>query len=173
MSEAFNLEELVDITTDSFFDQAVGKQIRLGAYICPEVQSSFLGEAEALRQTLVLLLENAMEHTKEGRILVSVEPDPEELKHGAILITVSDTGSGIAPTLVERLNAFFRGEDNSVPEEASLAVVKQNVALMGGTLGVKSVQGKGAEFWFTTRFQIKPCGGHCKGEGDHDHDHDH
>lgn len=167
----FNLEELVDLTTDSFFDRAVEKGISLSAYICPEVQSSYLGDEEALRQALIQLLENAFAHTSEGIIQVAVEPDPEEPIPGAVLIRVSDTGEGVPLEQQQRLNAFFGGDDALLPEGAGLAMVKKQVALLGGTLGVKAAPGKGAIFWFTARFQAKVCGGHCKSEGDHDHDH--
>jgi len=171
MSGAFNLEEFIDLTTDIFFDQAVEKGLRLSTYICPDVQSSYLGDEDALRQALVKLLENAFAHTEEGGIQVAVEPDPDEPIPGAVLIRVSDTGEGIPLEQQQRLNASFAGDDSPLAEGSGLATVKEQVALMGGTLGVKGEPGKGAIFWFTTRFQAKPCGGHCKSEGDHDHDH--
>jgi len=171
MSGAFNLEEFIDLTTDIFFDQAVEKGLRLSTYICPDVQSSYLGDEDALRQVLVQLLENAFAHTKEGGIQVAVEPDPDEPIPGAVLIRVADTGEGIPLEQQQQLNASFMGGGLPLAEGSGLATVKEQVALMGGTLGVKGEPGKGAIFWFTTRFQAKPCGGHCKSEGDHDHDH--
>jgi signal transduction histidine kinase len=169
----FNLEELVDLTTDTFFDRAVEKGLSLSVYICPDVQSSYLGDAEALRRALILLLENAFAHTSKGVIQVAVEPDPEEPGLGAVLIRVSDTGEGIPLEQQQRLNAFFTGDDASLPEGSGLARVKRQVARLGGSLGVRGEPGKGAIFWFTTRFAAKPCGGHCKSGDDHDHDHDH
>ena len=92
------------------------------------------------------LLSNAFKHTFAGEIRVSVEATP-----GRIVLTVADTGTGIAdadlPHLFER---FHRAQNTPARTHEGtgigLALVAELVKLHGGTIDVTSTVGRGATF---------------------------
>jgi PAS domain S-box-containing protein len=97
-----------------------------------------------LRQVLLNLLSNAVKFTgRGGRVRVSVRSEA-----GSMLISVQDTGIGIAPENLER--AFLPFEQVS-PTDAQgaglgLAISRRITELHGGTLTAESAVGRGSTF---------------------------
>ena len=113
-----------------------------------------LGEIVAderkFKQILLNLLSNAVKFTSDGgRVGVrAVRAD------GAVEISVSDTGIGIAPEDQEAVFEEFRqvGTDVVRKREGTglgLALTRKFVELHGGTIRVESELGKGSTFTFT------------------------
>ena len=80
--------------------------------------------------------------------MIACEITPQHLMR----VSVSDTGMGLAPALVEQpFQPFNRlGQEASGAEGTGigLVVTKQLVELMGGQSGVQSEVGAGSTFWF-------------------------
>ena len=113
----------------------------------PDVDLRFLGDAGRIRQVVMNLVGNAVKFTKLGRVTVRVEKEPT-----GVLISVEDTGIGIASDKLVRLFQKFSQADTSTTRNfggtgLGLAISKQLVELMGGTIGVRSDAGKGSTFW--------------------------
>ncbi len=110
----------------------------------------FVGDERKIRQVLLNLLSNAVKFTPEGgRVAVRAAP-----AGGAVEISVSDTGIGIAPEDQEAIFQEFRqvGTDYARKREGTglgLALARRFVDLHGGRLGVKSRPGEGSTFTFT------------------------
>jgi signal transduction histidine kinase len=112
-----------------------------------------LGEVRAderkIRQVVLNLLSNAIKFTPEGgRIEVAALP-----KDGAVEVSVSDTGIGIAPTDQEAVFEEFRqvgtAEKKAEGTGLGLTLCRKFVELHGGRIWVKSQVGVGSTFTFT------------------------
>ena len=111
-----------------------------------------LADPARLRQVLMNLVRNAITYTPEGGI-ATVEVGPNGTDRVAVV--VSDTGVGIAPEDQERIfeRAFRSG---SSPARVrgfglGLAIVRDLVHAMDGTVSVQSEPGKGSRFIIVLR----------------------
>ncbi len=99
-------------------------------------------DRQRLQQVLLNLLSNAVKYNRDhGEVAVSCEERPE----GRVRLTISDTGAGIAPEMLDRLFTPF---DRLGAEQAEidgtglgLALSKHLVEAMGGLIQVESGHG--------------------------------
>jgi two-component system, OmpR family, heavy metal sensor histidine kinase CusS len=125
------------------FYQALADEQRV-ALIC-EGHATILADPSLLRRALSNLLSNALKYTAPGgRITLRAV----EERDGAAVLTISDTGVGIAAEHLPKLgDRFYRVDPSraSSPEGAGLglAIVKSIVALHGGKLLIDSAPGRG------------------------------
>jgi signal transduction histidine kinase len=109
-----------------------------------------VGDERKIRQILLNLLSNAVKFTPEGgRVGVTATA-----ADGAITISVSDTGIGIAPEDQAAIFEEFRqvGLDDARKREGTglgLTLAKKFVELHGGRIWVRSQVGQGSTFTFT------------------------
>ena len=114
---------------------------------CPP-DAEVAADPRRLREVLLNLLSNAVKYNGEaGRIDVTATPDD-----GHVRIAVADTGPGISLGDQARLfQPFERLDAGATDVEGSgvgLALTKNVVEAMGGTIGVESAPGEGSTFWF-------------------------
>ncbi len=119
-----------------------------------------------LRQVVVNLLSNAAKYNREGG---SVTVDLAPAEGGRLRLAVSDTGEGIAPEQLprlfrtfERLGAVTRGIEGT---GIGLALCRQLMELMGGTIGVASQVGEGSTFWIELPAAQAPAADRAGSEG--------
>ena len=93
----FNLQHLVREAHDSVAATAESAGIGLAWYMPPLLGHMYEGLAQALRETLELLLESAVRATSHGAVHISVARVPGSAEPGHLLFSVTDTGSGIPP----------------------------------------------------------------------------
>jgi two-component system phosphate regulon sensor histidine kinase PhoR len=101
----------------------------------------------AFEQVLANLLENAVKYAGDGAIVTVRARNEGDLA----VVSVADTGAGIAPQHVERLfERFYRVDPGRSREMGGtglgLAIVKHLVEAMGGSIAVKSSLGLGTTF---------------------------
>ena len=105
-------------------------------------------DANRIFQVLMNLVHNAIKFTPPGgRITISVKPLGDRL-----VVSVSDTGIGIAPEHLSRIFERFFKADRSRASEGSglgLAIAKHIVQAHNGEIWVESEEGKGATFSFS------------------------
>ena len=98
-----------------------------------------------LRQILNNLVTNAARATQAGRIAIGASRDGDWL-----ILTVSDTGCGIAPDKHAAIFDAFEQVGTQTPGESGiglgLAIVRQLVEVLGGDVRVESAVGAGSTF---------------------------
>jgi signal transduction histidine kinase len=106
-----------------------------------------LGDRDRLLQVLENLIGNAIKFTRPGDSIV-VRAASRDHK---VLFSVADTGGGIAtehlPLVFDRFWQATR--PGRLGAGLGLPIAKGIVEAHGGQIGVESVQGRGATFWFT------------------------
>ena len=120
----------------------------------PELPGMLLGDALRIRQVLLNLIGNAIKFTQRGSITVTLRIESRDEKQIVVACTVSDTGIGIPLERQEAIFHAFAQADGSTTRHyggtgLGLTISKQLIELMGGELGVDSVENQGSSFRFT------------------------
>lgn len=124
-------------------DVAVDVQPQPGVKVsieCPPGLAA-LADRDLTAQILVNLATNAAQHTSEGRI----ELVARRINDSTLSLEVRDTGSGIPPEARERIfERFYRGGmRDGRGFGLGLAIVRQAVRMLGGTVEIESSPGEG------------------------------
>jgi PAS domain S-box-containing protein len=146
--EMVQVHQMMEQLVSSVQPQAVQKKIDLYLEIPPHIVPLIEADSAMLQQALQNLIENAIKYTDGGRVCVSLEMRP-----GALVFIVSDTGIGIAPVDQARLfEKFYRVVHREVRKQhgtgLGLAIVKSIGERHGGKVWVESHLGKGSTFFF-------------------------
>ncbi|QGY45076.1 response regulator [Maribellus comscasis] len=137
----------------SFEDLAQNKQIEFDFKSKIPAFFTFF-DKDKTDKIITNLLSNAFKFTPEkGKVNLDIEiPDQNtESKTATVQITVKDTGIGIAPEQQTRIFDRFYQNDlpNSITNQGSgigLSMVNEYVTILGGTVKVESIVGKGSTF---------------------------
>jgi signal transduction histidine kinase len=144
----FDLETAVAPARESFVVMAQQKGLEFDVQIDEAARGAWRGDADRLRQIVGNLLSNAAKFTQTGA--VSARFDVSEAT-GALRLTVSDTGVGIAAEKQATLFEKFVQADNSATRRfggtgLGLAICRELTQMMGGTIEVDSAEGRGSTF---------------------------
>jgi len=149
----YDLFELLEKSVDMVALQAFRKGLEVGLQFDKKAPHMLLGDPLRLRQVVVNLFNNAVKFTNSGEILVTVSQEPGDSDPPLVRIAVKDTGIGIPQDKQKRLFQAFSQVDDSTTRKfggtgLGLAISKNLVEMMGGSIGVVSQAGEGAEFYF-------------------------
>ncbi|SHI92797.1 two-component system, OmpR family, sensor histidine kinase ResE [Dethiosulfatibacter aminovorans DSM 17477] len=115
----------------------------------PRVYSNY----DRIEQVLVILIDNAYKFTpKGGRIEIRTDVREED-----ILVTVEDTGKGIAKGDIDFVfDRFYKGDRSRTKKGTGLglSIAREIMDIMGEDISVKSQEGKGSAFEFTVHKEM-------------------
>lgn len=142
-----DLAEVLDDIGLRFAQRAAGQGVALACRQEGPAAPVATVDVELFERAVANLLDNAFKHTpRGGRIALAVQRDGEE-----VLVSVQDSGAGIAPEALPRLfDRLVQARASVAPATSDegkglgLAIVKRIAELHGGSVQVASAPGQGA-----------------------------
>ncbi|MBN2896801.1 MAG: response regulator [Campylobacterales bacterium] len=156
-SRPFELAEVLRTVKDLFGYQAQRKGIAFSVVAPPSCR--LIGDALRLTQVLSNLVGNAVKFTHQGAITLLAAITQQSEERLEIDFSVKDSGIGMNAATLNRLFGSFHQADSSITREyggngLGLAISRQLVELMGGSIRVSSTEGVGSTFTFTLSLEI-------------------
>jgi CheY-like chemotaxis protein len=132
-----------------------------------ELPAWLLGDEVRLRQILINILTNAVKHTSEGEITLTVTWDGND-REGLLSFSVADTGTGIKEADLPRIfdSDIHLAEGAKIEGGGlELTICHHLVKLMGGKIKVDSIYGAGSTFTISLPQKIDTKGLALKAPG--------
>jgi signal transduction histidine kinase len=154
--ESVNLNKVAGEVISYSRQKANDRSVALTFDIRPDIPYVQADE-EKISWAILQLVENAIKFTpKGGKVTLIIQPETDTL----VMISVSDTGIGIAPEKMDEIFEPFHQLDASANRHyggtgLGLALVKEIVSAHGSIIEVKSEQGKGTTFAFPLLAVVK------------------
>ena len=159
--EEFTLNDLVSSVDAIIRPMAKAREQKFFVTVTGVRHEYLLGDETRINQILINLLSNAVKYTPAGgniwfRIIGRGQRS-SQFEH--IRIEVEDDGYGMTPEYLERIfDAFTRAENSTTNKVQGtglgMAITKNIVELMGGTIDVSSEVDKGSIFRVDLEFRI-------------------
>jgi CheY-like chemotaxis protein len=143
--ENVDVETMLSECTSTVREFLRGKDVELKTVVNAGAQNAFTDSLK-LKQVLLNLCSNAAKFTDSGEIVVTADAQGNTL-----VITVEDTGSGIPADQLGHIFDKFRQVDGSPSRRVGgtglgLAIVREVSQVLGGSVSVSSVFGRGTTF---------------------------
>ncbi|MCH5161258.1 MAG: response regulator [Clostridiales bacterium] len=149
----FSLPELMEELYSIIITQVNAKKQTFEMRTKGNIPELVYGDKLRLNQVMINLLSNAVKYTPAGgKIELTVEALKQSIKnHAHLRFSVKDNGLGMSEEFVKVIFEPFSRETTAATREIQgtglgMAITKQIVDLMGGTITVKSKRDEGSEF---------------------------
>jgi len=143
--EDYALPEVVRSVVIATEPLAVAKGLKLSVALQDGIPNAH-GDARRVSQVLLNLVGNAIKFTDAGEVAITASA-----VNGQFVLTVRDTGPGIADADQERIFGEFQQIENTESRKKGgtglgLAISKRMVEIQGGMISVESMLGRGSTF---------------------------
>jgi signal transduction histidine kinase len=144
----YSFPDMVEAVISATGSLAAEKGLNLTVEVEKDLPVAF-GDERRTAQVLLNLLGNAVKFTEKGELRVRATR-----ADGTIVVSVADTGPGIAESEQQRIFEEFQQVDSSSTRAKGgtglgLAIAKRIVEMHGGKLWVESILGRGSTFFFS------------------------
>ncbi len=152
--EDYSLPEVVDSVVAATEPLAAAKRLKFIATVQRGLPMAH-GDARRVSQVLLNLVGNAIKFTDQGEIEIGAAAEG-----GQFVLTVRDTGPGIADADRERIFGEFQQIDNTNTRKKGgtglgLAISKRMIEMQGGVISVNSMLGRGSTFRVVLPVQVE------------------
>ena len=160
-NEDFSFRAMLEQINTMVMSQCSEKGLTYECNVIGGVSDYYTGDDMKLKQVLINILSNAIKFTDApGEIRMTVERIAAFEDQSTLKFVVKDTGIGMDESFIPKIFDSFSQEDGSRNSKygstgLGMAITKNIVTLMNGTISVKSEKGVGSEF--TVVLTLKNC----------------
>ncbi|WP_052128786.1 ATP-binding protein [Neosynechococcus sphagnicola] len=156
-SEPLQISEIIERAISATSALSQTKQLALYQELEPGLPT-LIGDRDRLIQVVINLISNAIKFTDQGSVTCQARHFGHE-----ILVSIIDTGGGIAPEDHDKVFEKFKQVGDTLTEKPmgtglGLPICKQIVEHHGGRIWVESKLGEGSTFSFTLPLAAEPNG---------------
>ncbi len=150
----YSMKEVVQSAVNAIESLAAEKKLALKVMVPADLPRAW-GDERRVTQVLMNLAGNAIKFTEAGEVRVEVTAED-----GAFLISVADTGPGIAEADQQKIfEAFQQAEGYNTRKKGGtglgLSIARRIIELQGGRIWVESSLGQGSTFRFTLPVRVE------------------
>ena len=156
----FNPIEEFESAVEVYAVRASEKNIDLGCFIDPRLETPLKGDPTKLKEVIINLLSNAVKFTSSGGAINVDIREVESQQEGfrRVRFEVQDSGIGVTSEQKARIFEAFSQADTSITRKyggtgLGLTISSRFIELMGGQLDLHSEPGEGTTFFFTIDFE--------------------
>ncbi|PZM96723.1 MAG: hybrid sensor histidine kinase/response regulator [Actinobacteria bacterium] len=163
-------DDIRSYVEQAFAPQAEEKGLDFQVYVSPDLPPTLITDAQRLQQILRNLLSNAMKFTDKGGVTLRIAPAPPgtffdvptlATARQVFAFTVIDTGIGVPDDKLSLIFEAFQQADGTTSRRyggtgLGLSISRDLARLIGGTITVSSVPGKGSTFTLFVPDRITP-----------------
>ena len=160
-NEIFSFRSFLEQINVMVMTQCSDKGLRYECKVFGGVSDSYIGDDMKLKQVLINILSNAIKFTDApGDVTLIVERTAVFEDKSTLKFTIRDTGIGMDESFIPKVFDTFTQEDNGRTNKygstgLGMAITKNIVEIMNGSISVESEKGVGTEF--TVVVTLKNC----------------
>ncbi|MDR2137195.1 MAG: hypothetical protein LBO68_02800, partial [Synergistaceae bacterium] len=156
---SFDVRKMLANLYDEIAAKSEEKKQKLSFHIDDSVGKLYVGDQARLWQVLANILSNAVKFTPEnGRVALFARQQNRLGSKAVLEMSVEDSGIGLSKENLGKIFSPFEQADGSIARKfggtgLGLVICKNIVELMGGSIHVRSEEGKGSVFTFTVELE--------------------
>ena len=151
-NETFSFSGMLEQINTMVMSQCSDKGLKYECRILSKVDDYYIGDDMKLKEVLINILSNAVKFTEApGLITLTVERTAVFGEQSTMKFCIQDTGIGMDPAFIPKIFDAFSQEDGSRKSKygstgLGMAITKNIVEMMNGTIQVESEKGVGSKF---------------------------
>ena len=150
--EEFSLGSVLEEINTMVMSQCSDKGLHYECRVLSEMDDWYVGDATKLKEVLINILSNAIKFTEApGSVTMTVRRTAQFEDQSTLCFRVQDTGIGMDQEFLPKIFDPFSQEDGSTKNKygstgLGMAITKNIVEMMNGTISVESEKGVGTAF---------------------------
>ena len=151
-TEEFSFKGMLDQINSIVMSQCAEKGLRYECRLIGKLSDYYIGDDLKLKQVLINILSNAIKFTEApGKVTFTVERTAMFEDKSTLKFVIKDTGIGISEEFIPKIFEPFTQENSEKKNKygstgLGMAITKNIVELMNGSITVESEKGFGSEF---------------------------
>ena len=160
-NEEFSFRDMLEQINTMVMTQCREKGLKYECRVYGGISDHYIGDDMKLKQVLINILSNAIKFTEvPGSVTLTVERTGIFEDHSTLKFVIQDTGIGMDPAFLPNIFDPFVQEDSSRKNKygstgLGMAITKNIVEMMNGSISVESEKGKGSAF--TVVVSLRNC----------------